>query len=107
MDSIKKELEAALEVIAKSVDKRYQNPDGSFKKTTPVGKPSGKKNAFNMCVKKLMADGKSKKSAESICGTIAKKKYGSIQDAEIDAKKLGDLVEKLEKAIEKKVPLKI
>ena len=56
-----------------ALDEKYQKPDGTFKKMTPV-EGDGKKSKFNGCVRSMMAQGHSQESAEKICASIARAK---------------------------------
>ena len=58
------------------VDKRYQNPDGTFKKMTCPDDPNGKPSKFCGCVRYMMSQGKSLDSAKKICAYIKQRKYG-------------------------------
>ncbi len=67
------------------VDRRYQNPDGTFKKMTCPDDPDGKPSKFCGCVRYFMAKkGLSLDSAKKLCAYIKRKKYGSALDAEKD-----------------------
>ena len=63
---------------SKTVDKRYQNEDGTFKvQRCPDG---GKENKFCGCVNYQMAvGGYSQERAEKICGKIKQQKGGSLE----------------------------
>ena len=57
------------------VDKRYQNPDGTFKKMTCPDNPD-EESKFCGCIRYFMSQGKSLDSAKRLCAYIYRKKYG-------------------------------
>jgi len=70
-------LTLAEELIKKAIDKRYQNPDGTFKVMTCPDNPKSK-SKFCGCVRYQMAQGYSLERAKKICGKIKKMKYGGV-----------------------------
>ena len=74
-------LTLAEELIKEAIDKRYQNPDGTFKVMTCPDNPKSK-SKFCGCVRYQMAQGYSLERAKKICGKIKKMKYGGLGEEE-------------------------
>lgn len=86
-DGISKEnaLKICKAIVAKK-DMGTEKSETSTKKEAFAKAPAGEGSRFKACVKKMMDDGKSEDSANKICASIGRKKYGSSGYGKLIAK---------------------